>query len=79
MLLNYLKIAFRNLIHQKIYSIINIVGLAIGIGCCLLIFLFVRNELSYDKFHQNAENIYRVYVTEDPPDRDAFTYAEHQP
>ncbi|MCH8127891.1 ABC transporter permease [candidate division KSB1 bacterium] len=76
MLLNYIKIAFRNMVHQKLYSGINIVGLAIGIGCCLLIFLFVRNELSYDKFHQNAENIYRVYVTEDPPDRDAFTYVQ---
>ena len=76
MLLNYIKIAFRNMVHQKLYSGINIVGLAIGIGCCLLIFLFVRNELSYDKFHQNTENIYRVYVTEDPPDRDAFTYVQ---
>lgn len=76
MLLNYIKIAFRNMIHQKLYSSINIIGLAIGIGCCLLIFLFVRNELSYDKFHQNAENIYRVYVTEDPSDRDAFTYVQ---
>ena len=76
MLLNYIKIAFRNMVHQKLYSGINIVGLAIGIGCCLLIFLFVRNELSYDKFHQNSENIYRVYVTEDPPDRDAFTYVQ---
>jgi len=74
MLLNYIKIAFRNMVRQKFYSSINIIGLAIGIGCCLLIFLFVRNELSYDKFHQNAGNIYRVYVTEDPPDRDAFTY-----
>ena len=72
---NYLKIAIRNLIRNKIYSTINVLGLAIGIACCILIFLFVANELSYDSFHQNADKIYRVYVTEDLPERDPFSYS----
>ena len=60
MLRNYLKIAFRNLVKHKAYSAINITGLAIGIACCLVILLYVRNELSYDKFHKNAGQIYRI-------------------
>ncbi len=57
---NYLKIAFRNLIRNKATSLINIAGLAIGITCCMLILLWVRDELSYDRFHENANKIYRV-------------------
>jgi putative ABC transport system permease protein len=57
---NYLIIAFRNLLKQKTYSLINISGLAIGIACCILILLFVNDELNYDKFHKNYENIYRA-------------------
>ncbi len=49
----------RNLLRNKTYSSINILGLAIGIACCVLIVLFVVDELSYDKFHKNADNIYR--------------------
>jgi len=60
---NYLKIAIRNLIKQKIFSTINILGLAVGLTGAILIFLFVRNELSYDRFHENTERLYRVYVT----------------
>ena len=62
MLRNYLKTAMRHLLRQKIYSAINILGLAIGMTCCMLILLYVRFELSYDSFHQNAERIYRVAV-----------------
>ncbi|MFQ5631631.1 MAG: ABC transporter permease, partial [bacterium] len=57
---NYLKIAFRNLIKNKVYSLINISGLAVGMACVLLIGLYVQNELSYDRFHPNADRIYRV-------------------
>ncbi len=57
---NYLKTAFRNLIRNKFYSIINIVGLSIGITACILIMLYVQSELSYDKFHEKADRIYRV-------------------
>jgi putative ABC transport system permease protein len=57
---NYFRIALRQLSKHKFYSIINISGLAIGIACCLLIFTYVKDELSYDQFHDNAGNIYRV-------------------
>jgi putative ABC transport system permease protein len=57
---NYIKIAFRNLWKNKGFSFINIVGLSIGIACSLLIFLFVKDEKSYDRFHKDAENIHRV-------------------
>ncbi|MGH7493666.1 MAG: ABC transporter permease [bacterium] len=63
MLKNYLKIAMRNLRKHKVYSFINIMGLAIGIACCLLILLYVQDELSYDRFHRRAENIYRVALS----------------
>ena len=57
---NYLKITLRNLKRQKTQSTINILGLAIGLTCCILIILFVRDELSFDKFHENHDRIYRV-------------------
>jgi putative ABC transport system permease protein len=60
MLKNYLKIAFRNIKKHTGYSLINVAGLAIGMACCILILLFVFDELSYDKFHQNHDRIYRV-------------------
>jgi putative ABC transport system permease protein len=56
---NYLLIAWRNLRRQKGLSFINISGLAIGISCCLLIFLYINDELSYDKYHENSDRIYR--------------------
>src|SRR3982750_4404402 len=60
MLQTYFKIAYRNIIKDKAYSIINISGLAIGLASSILILLWVQNELSYDKFHKNAGQIYRV-------------------
>jgi putative ABC transport system permease protein len=60
MIRNYFKIAVRNLLRYKAFSFINIFGLATGMACSLLIFLFVKDEISYDRFHKNAENIYRV-------------------
>jgi len=57
---NYLKIAIRNLQRHKSYTFINVTGLAVGMACCLLILLFVRDELSYDRFHENADRIYRI-------------------
>ncbi|MEJ2636778.1 MAG: ABC transporter permease [Calditrichia bacterium] len=59
---NYLKIAFRNLIRHKGYSFINITGLAIGIATCLLILLYVTDELSYDRYNEKADQIYRVCI-----------------
>lgn len=60
MIKNYLLLAVKNLRKQKLFSLINILGLTIGITCCLMLFLFILNEFSYDKFHKNGENIYRV-------------------
>lgn len=60
MIRNYLKIAFRNLVKNRAYSSINILGLAIGIAACLLILQYVTFELSYDNFHANESRIYRV-------------------
>lgn len=60
MIRNYFKIAVRNLFKDSFYSFINIFGLSIGITTCLLILLYVNNELSYDKFHKDYERIYRV-------------------
>jgi len=57
---NIIKITLRRIKRQKGYSFINIFGLAIGLTCCILIFLWVRHELSFDRFHENADSIYRV-------------------
>jgi len=61
MILHYLKIAWRNLTRHRLYSIINIGGLSIGISACLLILLFVVHEHSYDSFHHDADRIYSMY------------------
>ena len=55
---NYFKIAIRNFLRHKGYTFINIAGLAIGIACCILIMLWVQDELSYDRFHENADDLY---------------------
>lgn len=60
MIKNYLLLAFKNLRKQKMFSLINILGLTVGITCCLLIFLFIINEMSYDVFQKNGKDIYRV-------------------
>jgi putative ABC transport system permease protein len=60
----YLKATFRNIIKHKGYSVINITGLAVGIACCLLILLFVRDELSFENFHSNADRICRTIIDE---------------
>ncbi|MCO6488736.1 MAG: ABC transporter permease [Phaeodactylibacter sp.] len=57
---NYLKTALRDISRNKLYSTINILGLAIGLAVCFLIFVWVRDELRYDRFHANADRIYRV-------------------
>ncbi len=60
MIQNYLKIAWRVLVRQKLFSLINILGLAIGMAACLLIVQYISFEMSYDNFHKNAGNIYRI-------------------
>lgn len=75
MLQNYLKIAVRNLLRHKLYSVINIGGLAIGLAACLMIFLFVRNELSYDTWLQGADRLYRLETTRHEPGKPLLQWA----
>jgi len=60
LLKNYFKVAFRNMLKHKVYSAVNIFGLAIGMTCCALILLYVQHELRYDTFHEKGNQIYRV-------------------
>jgi len=60
MILNYLKIAIRNLTRRKAYAFINIGGLAAGLACCMVILLYVANESSYDQYHKDVDRLYRV-------------------
>jgi putative ABC transport system permease protein len=55
---NYLAVAIRSLSRNRVYSLINILGLALGIGCSLVICLYVMDELSYDRYHVKADRIY---------------------
>ncbi len=57
---NYLTVGIRNLLRHKGYSSINVLGLAIGIACCILILLYVQDELSYDRYHEKSDRIYRL-------------------
>jgi hypothetical protein len=57
---HFIKIAYRNLIRRKVYSFINVTGLAVGMACCLLITYYVQHELSFDRYHKNFDRIYRV-------------------
>lgn len=60
MLKNYFKVAFRNILKYKFFSFINIFGMAVGVTSCLLIILYIADELSYDRFHKDADRIYQV-------------------
>ena len=68
MLRNYFKIAVRNLMKYKFISFINLFGLSVGLACCLLIFCYIKNEVSFDRFHKNSDNIYRVERTFNDPE-----------
>jgi len=69
MLRNYIIVAFRNMARQKVYSVINVMGLSLGIACSVLVFLYVQEEYSYDKFHENSDRLYRVWSKEHNPER----------
>ncbi len=62
MLKNYLKIALRNLLRHRLFTTINVAGLALGAACCALVGLYIQHELSYDRFHRDPENVFRVMV-----------------
>ena len=77
MIKNYLIIAWRNLLRNKVFSLINVSGLAIGLAACFLIMQYVRFELSYDRFHANSERIYRVLIDFDLPTGSVLSAANH--
>src|SRR5882724_11421086 len=63
MLKNYFKIAWRNITRNKVFSVIKIAGLSIGLTVCVLILLFTKDEISYDRFHANKDHLYRIIQT----------------
>src|SRR5215212_11260083 len=63
MIKNYLKVAWRNLMKNKIFSFINIFGLSVGLACCLLIALYIFHETSYDTYHKNIKQLYQLGTT----------------
>ncbi len=71
---NYLKIALRSLMRSKTHTLINILGLGLGIACCILIVLFVRDEWTFDTFHSKIDRIYRVWAREDYGKDEVFFY-----
>jgi putative ABC transport system permease protein len=79
MLISYLKIAIRNMIRERGYAFINIAGLAVGMACFILIVLWVRDELSYDKFHLNADSLYLVTDYEKYADGDELYFSVNPP
>jgi putative ABC transport system permease protein len=77
MLKNLFTIAIRSILKDRTYSAINILGLTIGITCSMFLFLYILDELSYDRYHKNADNIYRIVSNIKEPDN-AFTWAVAQ-
>jgi putative ABC transport system permease protein len=71
MIKNYFLTGLRNIFRQKIYSLINILGLSIGIACTILILLYIQDELSYDKYHSKTDRIYRIIEHIDPVEKSA--------
>lgn len=74
MLRNYLRIVLRNIARQKGYTVINISGLAVGIMSCLLIMLYVTDEMSYDRSHEKGERIYRLFFRYTIPNGETFNH-----
>ena len=67
---NYLTVAIRNLSRHKAYTSINVIGLAIGLACSTLILLYLQHEFSYDRHHNKADRIYKVFMSERLPSGD---------
>src|SRR5678810_551809 len=79
MIKNYFVIAWRNLMRNKLFSAIKIIGLSLGLMVCMLIFLYTKDEISYDQFHQNKSQIFRIIQTwkfgDNPPQKLGITNA----
>jgi putative ABC transport system permease protein len=72
MIKNNVKIAFRSLLKQKVYTFINVLGLAVGVASCVLIVLFIQNEFSYDKFFKDQDRIYRMSLERIYPNHSTY-------
>lgn len=79
MIRNYLKIAFRSLAHKKSHTLINILGLSIGIAVCMMIFFVIQYQTSFDDFHTNKEHVYRVLTEYHQEDATAVSYGKDVP
>lgn len=79
MLKNYFKIAIRNLRRNKVYGIVNILGLAVGITGATMLYLYVDSELAYDAFHDKAERIYRIVEIDESSNSDTRYYGQTAP
>ncbi len=82
MLYSYFKVILRNIKKNKVYTFINVTGLSVGIACCLLLTLYIRHECSYDRFHVNADRIYRINLIDEieaTRERHAVTIAAAAP
>jgi len=79
MIKNYLKIAVRNIKKAKGYAFINISGLAVGMACCILILLWISDELSFDRFHEKADRLYRVADREEYSNGDVLYFSTNPP
>ena len=79
MLNNYFKTALRNIRTQKEFSFINITGLALSMACCILVFLYIHHELSFDNYHDNADSIYRIVTQLDPESESRLSASTQAP
>src|ERR1041385_3393071 len=79
MLKNYFKTAFRSLVRNKSYATINIAGLAVGIAVCLMIFIIIQFQTSFDTFHSKKDRIYRVLTESNHEDAGNISYAKNVP
>jgi len=76
---NYFKIAFRSLIRNQNYTIINIAGLAVGIAVCMIIFIIIQFHTSFDDFHKDKDRVYRVLTEQRHADAATISYAKNVP
>src|SRR5215471_12107993 len=76
---NYFKTAFRSLARNRNYTIINIAGLAVGIAVCMMIFMIIQYQTSFDTFHSNKDHIYRVLTESHHADEGNISYEKNVP
>ena len=78
MLRNYLWVAARNLLKYRVFALINVIGLAVGVACCLILALYIHHEWVYDRHHPDAEKIYRI-IRESTDEAGTQSFTNHTP